>query len=45
MSSEYALTITEPLEEEIEAGGALVSQSQSRCSISSVGTVADVVLE
>jgi hypothetical protein len=40
-----AHTIAKPLEVEVEASGTLVAQAKSRRSISTVGTVADVVLE
>jgi hypothetical protein len=40
-----AHTIAEPLEEEVEASSTLVAQAKSRRSISTIGTVADVVLE
>jgi hypothetical protein len=40
-----AYTIAKPLEEEVEASSTLVAQAKSRRSISTIGTVADVVLE
>jgi hypothetical protein len=40
-----AHTIAEPLEEQVEAGSSLVAQAKPRCSISTIGAVADVVLE
>jgi hypothetical protein len=40
-----ALTIAEPLEEEVETGSTLVAKAKTRSSISTIWTVADVVLE
>jgi len=40
-----AHTIAEPLEEQVEAGSTLVAQAKPRRSISTIRTVADVVLE
>jgi hypothetical protein len=40
-----AHTIAKPLEEQVEAGSTLVAQAEARRSISTIGTVADVVLE
>jgi hypothetical protein len=38
-------TIAEPLEEQVETGGALVTESKTSSAISTVGAVVDVVLE
>ena len=38
-------TIAEPLEEQVETGGTLVTESKTGSAISAVGTVVDVVLE
>ena len=40
-----AHTVAKPLEEEVEARSTLVAEAESRRSISTIGTVADVVLE
>jgi len=45
MTVTLARTIAKPLEEEIEASGTLVAEAKTRSTISTVGTVADVVLE
>jgi hypothetical protein len=41
----FAHTIAKPLEEEVQASSTLVAQTKTRRSISTIGTVADVVLE
>ena len=44
-SAILAHTIAKPLEEQVEAGSTLMTQAEPRRSISTIGTVADVVLE
>ena len=40
-----AHTVAKPLEEEVQAISTLVAEAESRRSISTIGTVADVVLK
>ena len=38
-------TVAEPLEEQVETSGALVTEAKTRSTVSTTGTVVDVVLE